>query len=79
MGPDDVANIIERFIEGKGTEWEWDDFISIRIHDSELDKIRTRCLQLDKEFPSQKTGQYTNEQGIEVLKNYVSYLRSKFK
>lgn len=77
MNPTDVANIIERFIEGKGTDWEWDDFISIRIHDSELDKIRIRCSQLDKEFPADKPGLYTNEQGIEVLRNYVRYLREE--
>jgi len=75
MSPSDVADIIERFIEGKGTDWEWDDFISIRIHNSELDKIRIRCSQLDKEFPAKQAGQYTNDQGLEVLRNYVIYLR----
>lgn len=76
MSPTDVANIIERFMEGKGNEWQWDDFISIRIRDAELDKIRIRCSQLDKEFPANQTGQYTNEQGLEVLRNYIIYLRS---
>ncbi|MBI5577273.1 MAG: hypothetical protein HY896_13055, partial [Deltaproteobacteria bacterium] len=24
----DVADVLERFVEGKSSEWEWDDFLS---------------------------------------------------
>lgn len=75
MSTTDVSNIIERFIEGKGTDWEWDDFISSPIHDPMLDKIRLRCSQLDKEFPSARPEEYTNEKGLEVLRQYVRQLR----
>jgi hypothetical protein len=39
----EVADIIERFLNGGGGTWEWDDFISLRIEDPELDAIRARC------------------------------------
>jgi len=71
----EVADIIERFIEGKGSDWEWDDFISLSIQDPTLDKIRVRCLQLDKEFPPAGPSQYTNENGLKVLREYVRQLR----
>jgi len=37
--PSEVANIIERFIDGKGSDWEWDDFIFSPIHNPTLEKI----------------------------------------
>lgn len=70
-----VANIIERFVEGKSTDWEWDDFISVPIHDPRLEKIRKRCAQLDKEFPPNNAGEYTNEQGLDILKEFITLLR----
>lgn len=77
ISPFDMANIIERFIDGKSTDWEWDDFISSPVSDHSLDKIRIRCSQLDKEFPPLKLGEYTNEKGIEILRQYVRYLRGQ--
>lgn len=38
----DVANIIDAFVSGAGTPWDWDDFCSVRIADPELDAIRLR-------------------------------------
>lgn len=72
-----VADIIERFIEGKGSELDWDDFISSPISDPKLDKIRIRCSQLSEEFPPTQPNKYTSEDGIKVLKQYVIDLRLK--
>ena len=73
---EDVANEIEKFLKAEGGRFDWDDFCTFRIVDPELDRIRQRCANLDEEFPPGLTGpRYCNEQGIEVLKGYVDYLR----
>ena len=77
MSPFKIADIIERFIEGKGSKWDWDDFISSPINDPNLDKIRIRCSQLRDEFPPIKPGEYTNEEGLIILKQYIIELRAK--
>ena len=37
---EEVANIIEAFITGRGGPWDWDDFCSIKIADPYLDSVR---------------------------------------
>lgn len=71
----EVAEVIENFILGKGKEWDWDDFISCPIADSELEKIRICCANLDKEFPPREEGEYCNDEGVKVLQNYVAILK----
>jgi len=68
---EEVVTIIESFINGTGEEWGWDDFISIPVHDPELEKIRVRCARLPEEYPPDKSGTYCNEKGLEVLRNFV--------
>jgi len=72
---EDVANEIEKFLKAGGGPFDWDDFCTLTIVDPELDSIRQRCAQLDEEFPPGRSGGYCNEQGIEVLKGYLEYLR----
>jgi hypothetical protein len=69
-----VAEIIKDFISGGRGEWDWDDFISIPIKDKYLDSIRERCAGLPEEFPPVKNGEYCNQEGINVLQNYVNVL-----
>ncbi len=76
ISPVEMADIIERFIERKSAEWEWDDFISSPINDPSLDKIRIHCSQLHNEYPSTKSGEYTNEKGLEILRQYIQQLRT---
>lgn len=75
--PREIANIIERFINGKCSEWEWDDFISSPINNSSLDKIRVHCSKLKNEYPPTKSEEYINEEGLRVLRRYVNELRGK--
>jgi hypothetical protein len=42
----EVANIIEAFVEGTGRDWDWDDFCSLKIENSELDAIRLKHQSL---------------------------------
>jgi hypothetical protein len=72
-----VADTIEAFLKAEGRAYDWDDFCTFRIADPELDQIRARCAQLDKEFPpGPLVGYgYCNDQGRKVLEEYVEYLR----
>jgi len=67
----EVADIIEGFVDGQSNPWAWDDFISFRITDPDLDKIREAC----NELPPGPSGQYTNEEGLATLRAFVVALR----
>ena len=73
----DVAEIINNFINGCGGEWDWDDFISIPIKDKYLDSIRQRCAGLPEEFPAGRNKGCCNSDGVELLKQIVFDLRNK--
>jgi hypothetical protein len=74
-----VADKIEAFLKAEGGAYDWDDFCTFKIADPELDRIRARCAQLDKEFPpGALVGYgYCNDQGRRVLEGYVEYLRRR--
>lgn len=55
--PTEVANIIERHIQGTEGPWDWDDFTSVPIADDRLDAIRIQCLDLDAVFSEEKVRQ----------------------
>lgn len=42
----EVINLIERALESGGDS-TWDDFVSVRVADPELDTIRRRCLKVN--------------------------------
>jgi hypothetical protein len=72
---EEVAKSIEDFVNGAGGPWDWDDFISCRIADEELEAIRIKCLRTQSEYPSGAIG-WCNEEGIEVLRELAKQLRS---
>jgi hypothetical protein len=51
MTREQVAKTIEDFVNGTSGKWDWDDFISIRLQDAELDAIRKKCVSVRDEFP----------------------------
>lgn len=71
----EIADTIERFLDGRGDPWEWDDFVSIPLRDPYLERIRIRCAYLDQEDPSSGDS-YTGEEGVVVLRELVRELRS---
>jgi hypothetical protein len=40
----EVAAYLRDFIEGRGGEWDWDDFESVPITDPDLDRIRQEAM-----------------------------------
>ena len=71
----EVADTIERFIDGICSRWDWDDFCAAPMIDPQLDRIRLRCAGLSQEFPSIQKGHYCNEAGIDVMREMVLELR----
>jgi len=63
----EVADIIERHIDGTEGPWDWDDFTSIPIGDDDLDAIRIRCIDLERVLPGKP---------VEELRAIVRRLRS---
>ena len=69
-----VATVIYNFLNEKGQEWDWDDFISIPIEDSFLESIRLKCASLPEEFPPAQGKGYCSEEGVKVLRKYLDEL-----
>ena len=71
----EVAQCLEDFLEGRGGRWDWDDFISIRLKDPELESIRLRCASLPERYPPERAGHYCNEEGMGIMRAFLSDLR----
>lgn len=76
MSRPEVAQILEHFLQGSGTPWEWDDFTQgMSLKNPRLEAIRRRCAGLGKEFPPLSPSEYCGEEGRKVLQSYVTELR----
>ena len=75
----DVLSIIKSFLDGTAKEWDWDDFISVPMKNQFLEEIRKECASLPEEFPTNKKGQYCNDEGVKVLKKYILALEERIK
>jgi hypothetical protein len=73
----EVAQILEDFLEGKGSRWTWDDFtLGMSFEDENLEEIRIQCAALSQEFPSDSPNEYCNEQGRTLIRDYVKQLKA---
>jgi hypothetical protein len=77
MTREEIAKTIEGFVNGTGSQWDWDDFTSIRLKDPELEAIRERCISIRDEFPPSDPHAYCSEAGLEVMRRLVADLRSR--
>jgi hypothetical protein len=75
----EVADLLEAFFTATGDPWAFDTLISFPLEDEELEKIRVRCANLDSEFPPETKGRFCNEEGLEVIRGYMSQLRAAAK
>jgi hypothetical protein len=72
----EVAQILEEFLEGTGSWFAWDSLtLGMSFEDEYLEKIRIRCAQLSQEFPPEKPHEYCNEHGRDVIRDYINELR----
>jgi hypothetical protein len=51
MSAEQVASEIEKFIEGRGATYDWDDFISVSLSDPFLDEIREKASATHELYP----------------------------
>ncbi|MGB6875332.1 MAG: hypothetical protein WBD87_04800 [Candidatus Acidiferrales bacterium] len=73
----EVAQILEDFLEGRGSRWAWDDFtLGMSFEDKNLEEIRIRCAGLSQEFPPDNPNEFCNEQGRDVIRGYVQQLKA---
>ena len=72
----EVAEIIERFVEGTCGPWDWDDFISFPLDDPALEAVRRECADLPDRYPPTKRGWYCNDEGLDELRRLMHYVAS---
>jgi hypothetical protein len=77
LSKDEVATVIENFVEGTVGNWDGDDFTTgTTFQDDHLKAIQKRYLYLPEEFPSDNP-HYCSDEGLNVLRTLVAELRSK--
>ncbi len=74
--PEEVANTIEDFVNGRDNQWAWDGFTSIRLDDPELEAIRQKIVALPVEFPPSDPKDYCSEAGKERMRQIARDLRA---
>jgi hypothetical protein len=78
MNYNEMADIIERFVEGKSAPWEWEEYFQTgKYEDPFLRQAQRRVLTVSFEFPPGAEGGYTNSEGLAILRGLVDELRSK--
>jgi hypothetical protein len=71
----EVAQILENFLEGEGNPSAWDGYtLGMSFDDKYLEEIRLRCVGLSQEFPPDNPSEFCNEQGRNVIRDYVKRL-----
>ena len=76
LSREQVAKILEDFLEGTGSDWDWDDFThGPTLSDGHLEEIRLRSANLSAEFLPTTRREFTSEQGRQVLRGYITELR----
>jgi hypothetical protein len=74
----EIAQILEDFLDGKGNDFDWDDFTQgTPLRDQRLESIRVGCAGLTQEFPPEKPSEYCNAKGREVIRGYIEQLRKE--
>ena len=63
----EVALLIRRFVGGTLGVWEWDDFVSVRLSDAKIDRIRMAALEVHQKYPPTQRGEYCNLDGTRAL------------
>jgi hypothetical protein len=78
MNYNEIADVIERFLDGTAGPWDWEDYTLVTtFEDPFLSSIQDRCRALFIEFPPTEKGHYTNAEGLAVLRELVTELRAR--
>jgi len=74
--PDEVADLIEGFLDGTGDDWDLDDLTSVPIADPRLNQIRSELLRIENRCPGGADGHLSVE-GVAKLRAIVRRLRGQ--
>ena len=78
MNYNELADAIERFLDGTAASWEWKEhFLTARYEDPFLRYVQQRVLRASFEFPSNSRTEYASPEGLAVLKELANELRSR--
>ena len=70
-----ISDLIKRFLDGTVGPYEWDDFISVRQRDAELELIRLECVNIRSLYPT--ISGYCSPTGLDRLKIIAESLDSR--
>jgi hypothetical protein len=76
LGAEEVIREIQKFLNGTGGAYDWDDFLTFPIYDQRLDAIRIECAELRDKFPPGSCRQYCGDEGLTRLQEIVEQLRA---
>ena len=63
----EIAKTITDFIEGRGGEYDWDDFTTYPLKDPDLEKIRKECYEVCVRFPRRTKTEWCSDEGRDEL------------
>lgn len=59
---------IRNFLDGTGGDWDWDDFISLRLEYQDLEEMQRFCIALPCTHPPVAKSWYCSEEGLRTLR-----------
>jgi hypothetical protein len=77
VSPEEVAIAIEGFVEGRGGDHDWDDFLHWKIADPFLESVRKKCEEVTDKYPATQKGHYCSEEGVQILRALSKDVRAK--
>lgn len=70
-----ASRTIERFVDGGGGAWDWDDFISVPDADPLLEEARRKCIEVPQRFPPEDSHHWCGPKGLDELRRIAQELR----
>lgn len=79
MNKNQLANLIEKFCRDAPDldSWAWDDFISVRQADTEIEAIRQRLLEIEISHPPSTGNAWCSEAGFAAMAELAVRLRKQ--
>ena len=77
---EEVIEVLDKFLnrEDEIGPFEWDDFLSLRGRDTELNAIRDICSAVSEAFPANpSSGMYCSTGGVRLLQGLLDILREE--
>jgi len=71
-----VIELLQGFLDGSAGPYEFDDFLSSRSSDPEIEAIRLRLAQLPDEEPSDDPTRYAGERAKVIVEEIIRDLQN---